>query len=79
MEGITISDLFRLLERLTSLVKHTELQRVQGLLVELAIIRENTILQNRFTYEAKLLKIIKQSGRLGEFVGLILTDSQSSD
>ena len=79
LEGVTLSDLFRLLERLTSLVKLTELRRVQDLLVELTIVRDNTILQNRSTHEAQLLKTIKQSGRLGEFVSIILTASIKPD
>lgn len=76
---VALKDLFRLLERLTSLVKRNELRRVRELLVELTIVRENTLLQDRSEYEAELIKTIKQSGRLGEFVGLILTGSQKLD
>lgn len=79
LEGVTLDDLFRLLERLTSLVKLTELRRVQNLLVELTIIRDNTILQNRSVLEVQLLKMIKKSGRLGEFVSLILAGYIQSD
>ncbi|MFX1474921.1 MAG: hypothetical protein ACFFCO_05505 [Promethearchaeota archaeon] len=78
-EDVTLDDLFRILERLTSLVKHAELHRVQNLLVELAIVRDNTILQDRSSLEVRLLKTIKQSGRLGEFVSLILAKSIQSD
>jgi hypothetical protein len=79
LESVTFNDLFRLLERLTSLVKHAELRRVQNLLVELAIIRDNTILQDRAVLEVRIIKTMKQSGRLGEFVSLVLTKSIQSD
>jgi hypothetical protein len=78
LEDVTIGDLFRLLERLTSLVKHTELRRVQNLLVELKIVRDNTMLQNSSAYEAKIIRIIQKSGRLGEFVSTVLTKSIKS-
>lgn len=73
LEGVTLNDLFHLLERLTSLVKHTELRRIRDLLVELTIIRDNTILHNRSTHEEQLLKTMKQSSRLGEVISIILT------
>lgn len=75
LESVTLSDLFRLLERLTSFVEYAELRLVQNLLVELKIVRDNTILQDSSIHESKLLKILKQSGRLGEFVSMILTIS----
>ena len=75
LEKVALDDVFRLLERLSRQVYRMELRRLYDLLTELAVIRENHLLVKKAPREARLIKAIKSTGRLGCFLSLVLNEA----
>lgn len=75
LEKVEMTDVFRLLERLSEQVDRMELRRLYDLLTELAVVRENHLLVKKSTHEARLIKAIQHTGRLGKFVSLVLDEA----
>ncbi len=75
LEKVALNDVFRLLERLSQQVDRMELRRLYDLLTELAVVRENHLLVKKASHEARLIKAIQHTGRLGQFVSLVLDEA----
>ncbi len=75
LEKVALGDVFRLLERLSQQIDRMELQRLYDLLTELAVVRENTLLAQKASHEARLIKAIQHTGRLGKFLSLVLNEA----
>jgi hypothetical protein len=75
LKKVEMNDVFRLLERLSQQVDRMELRRLFELLTELAVVRENHLLVKKALHEARLIKAIKHTGRLGQFVSLVLDEA----
>ena len=75
LEKVEMNDLFRLLERLSQQIDRMELRRLYDLLTELAVVRENHLLAQKASHEARLMKAIQHTGRLGKFVSLVLDEA----
>lgn len=75
LEKVALGDVFRLLERLSQQIDRMELRRLYDLLTELAVVRENTLLAQKASHEARLLKAIQHTGRLGKFLSLVLNEA----
>jgi hypothetical protein len=78
LEDIHLDDVFPLLERLTAQVDRLEIQRLYDLLIELAVVRENPILPEKKLHESRLINAIQRTGRLGEFISLLISEINSS-
>ncbi|MFW9830826.1 MAG: hypothetical protein ACFFD8_03545 [Candidatus Thorarchaeota archaeon] len=75
LEKVAMNDVFRLLERLSQQIDRMELRRLYDLLTELVVVRENHLLTQKASHEARLLTAIKHTGRLGKFVSLVLDEA----
>ncbi|MFX1540116.1 MAG: hypothetical protein ACFFBX_04980 [Promethearchaeota archaeon] len=75
LEKVALDDVFRLLERLSQQVDRMELRRLYDLLTELAVVRENHLLVQKASHEARLIKAIQHTGRLGKFLSLVLNEA----
>ncbi len=75
LKKVAMNDVFRLLERLSQQVNRMELRRLYDLLTELAVVRENHLLAQKASHEARLIKAIQHTGRLGKFVSLVLDET----
>jgi hypothetical protein len=75
LEKVEMNDVFRLLERLSQQVDRMELRRLYDLLTELVVVRENHLLVKKASHEARLRKAIQHTGRLGQFVSLVLNEA----
>jgi hypothetical protein len=72
LEKINLEDVFPLLERLNNQVDRVEIQRLFALLIELSVVRENPLLPEKTVRESRLIDAIQKTGRLGEFIRLLL-------
>ncbi len=75
LKKVEMNDVFRLLERLSQQVDRIEMRRLFDLLTELAVVRENHLLVKKASHEARLIKAIEHTGRLGKFVSLVLDEA----
>ncbi|TRO54708.1 hypothetical protein E2P64_08600 [Candidatus Bathyarchaeota archaeon] len=75
LKKVEMNDVFRLLERLSQQVDRIEMRRLFDLLTELAVVRENHLLVKKASHEARLIKAIEHTGRLGKFVCLVLDEA----
>ncbi len=74
---VNLDDMFRILERASQHIERTELRRLWDLLIEFAVVRENTLLPQKESHEARLIKAIQHTGRLGKFLSLVLVEATS--
>jgi hypothetical protein len=74
LEKVALDDVFRLLDRLSAQIDRMELRRLYDLLTELAVVRENTILVKKASHEARLIKAIQHTGRMGRFLSHVLDE-----
>ena len=75
LKKVEMNDVFRLLERLSQQIDRMEMRRLFDLLTELAVVRENHLLVKKASHEARLIKAIEHTGRLGKFVSLVLDEA----
>jgi hypothetical protein len=75
LEKVALHDVFRLLDRISKKIDRMELRRLYDLLTELAVVRENTILAHKASHEARLIKAIQHTGRLGKFLSSVLDEA----
>ncbi|GEM_PF-3895407 len=75
LKKVAMDDVFRLLERLSQQIDRMELRRLYDLLTELAVVRENHLLAQKASHEARLIKAIQHTGRLGKFVSIVLDEA----
>jgi hypothetical protein len=75
LKKVEMNVVFRLLERLSQQVDRLELRRLYDLLTELSVVRENHLLVKKESHEARLIKAIEHTGRLGKFVSLVLDEA----
>lgn len=78
LERIRLDDIFRLLERLSTRLERSELRRLWDLLIELAVVQENTLLPEKASHEDRLIKAIQHTGKLGALLGVLLREATSS-
>ncbi|MFX1561870.1 MAG: hypothetical protein ACFFDP_00995 [Promethearchaeota archaeon] len=72
---IELDDVFLLLERFANQIDRLEIQRLYELLIELSVVRENPILPKKELHEVQLISAIQKTGRLGEFISLLLAEA----
>ena len=72
---VDLDDVFRLLERLAKQLDRTELRRIYDLLTELSVVRENTLLTRKTMHEARLIRAMKHTGRMGKFLSIVLGEA----
>ena len=75
LEKVEMNDLFRLLERLSQQIERMELRRLYDLLTELSVVRENTLLTRKTMHEARLIRAMKHTGRMGKFLSIVLGEA----
>ena len=78
LERVRLDDIFRLLERLSTRLERSELRRLWDLLIELAVVQENTLLPEKSSHEDRLIKAIQHTGKLGALLGILLREATSS-
>jgi hypothetical protein len=72
---VDLDDVFRLLERLAKQLDRSELRRIYDLLTELSVVRENTLLTRKAMHEARLIRAMKSTGRMGKFLSIVLGEA----